>query len=134
MPTRSAWASSPRRWAGMAWTNDASGRGWIAIFGGSCAAPGRARAVIVTWARRSRSSMSGIAAVTSAALNHRSGGIEALPDALAIVRHSRPRGTRSRHSVPGGRYDPPVPSIDLKQSVDNLKLERDAIALYDALS
>jgi VIT1/CCC1 family predicted Fe2+/Mn2+ transporter/rubrerythrin len=27
-----------------------------------------------------------------------------------------------------------VPSIDLEQSVDNLKLERDAIALYDALS
>ena len=74
MPTRSASALSPRRWAGMAWTNDAAARGWIAIFGGSSEAPGRASAVIVTSARRSRSSMPGIAAVTSEAPYQRSGG------------------------------------------------------------
>ncbi len=31
-------------------------------------------------------------------------------------------------------YDGPVPPIDVEQSLDNLKLERDAIVLYDALS
>ena len=58
----------------MAWTNAAVGRGWIAIFGGISAAPGRAKAVRVTSARRSRSSSGGIAASTSAALNQRNSG------------------------------------------------------------
>jgi vacuolar iron transporter family protein len=31
-------------------------------------------------------------------------------------------------------YDDPVPPIDVEQSLDNLKLERDAIVLYDALA
>jgi VIT1/CCC1 family predicted Fe2+/Mn2+ transporter/rubrerythrin len=31
-------------------------------------------------------------------------------------------------------YDAPVPPIDVEQSLDNLKLERDAIVLYDALA
>ena len=31
-------------------------------------------------------------------------------------------------------YDVAVPPIDVEQSLDNLKLERDAIVLYDALS
>ena len=31
-------------------------------------------------------------------------------------------------------YDAAVPPIDVDQSLDNLKLERDAIVLYDALA
>ena len=31
-------------------------------------------------------------------------------------------------------YDAPVPTLDVEQSLDNLKLERDAIVLYDALA
>ena len=31
-------------------------------------------------------------------------------------------------------YDAAVPTIDVAQSLDNLKLERDAIVLYDALA
>ena len=31
-------------------------------------------------------------------------------------------------------YDASVPPIDVEQSLDNLKLERDAIVLYDALA
>jgi VIT1/CCC1 family predicted Fe2+/Mn2+ transporter len=41
-------------------------------------------------------------------------------------------GTARRPPAPG--YDLVVPPIDIRQSVANLKLERDAIALYDALS
>ncbi len=42
--------------------------------------------------------------------------------------------TRSRVYAPTMAYDVAVPPIDVEQSLDNLKLERDAIVLYDALS
>ena len=59
--------------------------------------------------------------------------------------HRRPRGsgagdrtstrvTRSGVYASAMAYDGPVPPIDVEQSLDNLKLERDAIVLYDALS
>src|SRR5258706_2497145 len=110
----------------MAWTNESAGRGWMATLGGSSAEPGRARAVIVTSASRSRSSMFGVAAVTSAALNQRSGGGVAGPgDIGPIVRSA---GTRPVATIQS------MSPIDLQQSLENLKLERDAIALYDALA
>src|SRR5258706_6668416 len=110
----------------MAWTNESAGRGWMATLGGSSADPGRARAVIVTSARRSRSSMSGIAAVTSAALNQRSGGGVAGPGDMGPI-------VRSTASRPVATIQPMSPR-HLEQSLENLKLERDAIALYDALA
>ncbi len=42
--------------------------------------------------------------------------------------------TRSRVYAATMAYDVVVPPIDVEQSLDNLKLERDAIVLYDALS
>jgi len=42
--------------------------------------------------------------------------------------------TRSRVYAATMAYDVAVPPIDVEQSLDNLKLERDAIVLYDALS
>ena len=67
-----------------------------------------------------------MAAVTSAAPNQRSGLVSEGPvDIGPIVRSP-------------GRASPAticsMPPIDLEQSYANLKLERDAIALYDALS
>src|SRR3954447_9937947 len=95
------------------------------IFGGSSAEPGVASATSVRSARASRSAMGGIAAPTAAASYQRSGGSEAT-GMTGIV------GTPRRPPAP--RYDLVVPPIDIRQSVANLKLERDAIALYDALS
>src|SRR3954469_11673715 len=95
------------------------------IFGGSSAEPGVASATSVRSARASRSAMGGIAASTAAASYQRSGGSEAT-GMTGIV--GTPRGP------PAPRYDLVVPPIDIRQSVANLKLERDAIALYDALS
>ena len=89
--------------------------------------PASARAVIVRSASRNRSSMSGIAAATSAAPNQRSGGSSG-------VRHGPRILGRWPSRSAGCRYDPIVPTIDLKQSAANLKLERDAIVLYDAFS
>src|SRR6185369_6475891 len=126
MPTRSSPAEAPRRWAGIACTNESAGRGWIATLGGSWADPGRARAVIVTSARRRRSSRSGIAAVTSAALNQRSGEVAAGPVDMGPI-------VRSTDEPPVATIQPMSP-MDLQQSLENLKLERDAIALYDALA
>ena len=127
MPTRSSAPELPRRWAGIACANESGGRGWTPIFGGSSLRPGLASAVIVSSARRSRSSIGGMDARTSAALNQRSGGragatMVGRPDTAGIV-GGRPHG-----------YDSVVATIDIAQSLENLKLERDAIALYDALA
>ena len=67
IPTRSSRPSvaAPRRWAGIACTNDPSGRGCTAIFGGSCAS--LTSAVSVRSANSRRSASGGIAAATSAA-------------------------------------------------------------------
>ena len=103
----------------MAWANDASGRGWTAIFGGSSASATRATRVRSASARRS------------------------VDRWASRPRHPRPRGSeaaafQSSHglaSLRGGdglRWG--VPPIDVEQSLDNLKLERDAIVLYDALA
>ena len=42
--------------------------------------------------------------------------------------------TSARVYAPTMAYDGSVPPIDVEQSLDNLKLERDAIVLYDALA
>jgi len=42
--------------------------------------------------------------------------------------------TRPRVYVGAMAYDVEMPPIDVEQSLDNLKLERDAVVLYDALS
>ena len=67
MPIRSSRPvpSAPRRNAGIAWTAESSGRGWMPILGGSSASA--TRAVMVRSARSSRASRSGMAAMTSAA-------------------------------------------------------------------
>ena len=67
--------------------------------------------------------MSGIAATTSAVPNQRSGGADD-PTMAGIVGPS-PRS---------GRYDQNVPPIDLHRSAENLRLERDALALYESLA
>src|SRR5687767_8801813 len=118
MPSRSAAADSPRRWAGIAWAKDPSGRGWTPIFGGSSAPPGVASAVIVSRARSSRSSIGGIAASTSAADRYRMGARVG-----CIAGSLRPSATMAA-----------MPLLNPRQSLENLKLERDAIVLYDALS
>ncbi len=66
-PTRSSLPSSPppRACAGMAWTNEPSGRGWIEILGGSSAP--WASSVIVRSASARRCGSSGIDSVTSSA-------------------------------------------------------------------
>jgi VIT1/CCC1 family predicted Fe2+/Mn2+ transporter len=77
-------------------------------------------------ASRIRSSRSGMAAVTSAAPNQRNGLVSEGPvDIGPIVRSP---GLASRATICA------MPTIDIDQSTANLKLERDAIALYDALS
>ena len=110
----------------MAWTNALAARGWIAILGGSWLAPGWARATIVRSASRSRSSSGGIAAATSSAPNQRRGGT----DIARIVR----TGPGCSGGPGADRYDSPVPPIDVAQSLENLKLERDAITLYEGLA
>src|SRR6185503_1835243 len=142
IPTRSSPISPARRCAGIACANEPSGRGWIPIFEGSSLVPGRARAVIVFSARWSRSLMGGIDATTSAALNQRSGGgVRPACDRPDIGGHctdrrSAPRDpflwTRARCA----RLDTirAMAAIDVPQSLENLKLERDAIALYDELA
>src|SRR6185369_9917451 len=84
MPTRSPVTLSPRRWAGIAWANELSGLGWTPILAGSSLAPGRARAVMVSSASRSRSATGGIEARTSSALNQRRGG--SAPGSVAVDR------------------------------------------------
>ena len=66
MPIRSAEpsAASPGRSAGIAWANDAAGRGCSPIFGGISAFVARPRSVVAASSRRS--ARAGIAAVTSA--------------------------------------------------------------------
>ena len=67
-----------------------------------------------------------MAAVTSAAPNQRSGLVSEGPvDIGPIVRSPGPASGATISSMP---------VIDIDQSLANLKLERDAIALYDALS
>ena len=120
MPIRSSRPapSAPRRNAGIAWTSESSGRGWTPIFGGSSASA--TSAIIVRSARSRRSSRSGIAASTSGAdgragrVHRREASLRVYPGAMA--------------------YDGSVAPIDVAQSLDNLKLERDAIVLYDALA
>ena len=102
--------------AGIAWANDPSGRGWTPILGGSSAAPASPRRV----APRARGARPAVAS-----------------------RRSRPRPTGSaaaagrscRESRPAGaahvRY---AVGVDVAQSLENLKLEQDAIVLYDRLS
>src|SRR5262249_15491340 len=118
IPRRSRAPSSPsagRSDAGIAWANDPSGRGCTPIFGGGSASA--TRPTIVRCARGRRSSTGGIAATTSAALNHSSGG--ASP---AVIGSSLAPGSI------------PAMSFDTAQSLANLRLERDAILLYDALA
>src|SRR5258708_15925477 len=100
----------------MAWANDASGRGWTAIFGGISASA--TSATRVRSASASRSAMVGIEASTSRADRYRSGGV---PGRLKV----------SRVYAAAMAYDASVPPFDVEQSLDNLKLERDAIVLYD---
>src|SRR6185503_20042798 len=144
IPTRSSSGSPARRCAGMACAKELSGRGWIPILLGSSLAPGRASAVIVFSARRSRSSTGGMEASTSAALNQRSGGAD--PGSVAGDRPDiRGHCTERRIGTTGrvvrtrawrARTDTirAMAGIDVPQSPENLKLERDAIALYDELA
>src|SRR5437868_548147 len=99
----------------MACANEPDGRGWTPIFGGSSAS--WTSATIVCSASRRRSSSEGIAAATSVAERYRSG------------------------SPPEAVIDPSLAAAsmvtmatDHTQSLANLRLERDAILLYDALA
>ena len=106
--------SAPRRWAGIAWANEPSGRGWTPIFGGSSASA--TSATIVRSASWSRSSSGGIAASTSA------------PTGTEGGRSDRPWRRVYRRVACD-----PCPRKP-RQSLDNLSLERDAVLLYDALA
>ena len=67
--------------------------------------------------------MGGMASTTSLAESQRSAGSRGVGIGASVGRGN-----------PGARYDSAVTAIDLAQSLENLKLERDAIFLYDALS
>ena len=89
---------------------------------------------IVRSARRSRSAMGGIAATTSVGreiAKGRQGGRHRAHHAPPPV---VPHPVRMAGSRLARRYDSPVNPADIAQSLDNLKLERDAIVLYDALA
>ena len=130
MPSRSSTpvGSTPPRWAGIAWANEPAGLGWTPILGGS-SAPATS-AVIVRSASARRSSSDGIAARTSADERYRSGGMSC----VAIGARVYARGATG--AAPNGRrrYHRAMAPIDVQTSLENLKLERDAIVLYDALA
>ena len=116
MPRRSSppSASLPRRWAGMAWANEPSGRGWTAIFGGRSASATSATRVVR--ASASRSSIGGMAASTSAADRYVSGGngvsgIDASlrgDDGLRCVGAPHRRRAEPRQPQAGTRRDRPL--------------------------
>src|SRR6476659_8181904 len=79
-------------------------------------------------ARRNRSSSGGIAATTSSRVRYRSGGRS------AIGVECRGRHATVAHAAYDGSVTTAQPIEDVRRSLDNLKLEQDAIALYDALA
>ena len=88
--------------------------------GGSSAEPS-ASAISVRSASRSRSSSDGSAVATSAAGE--------------VTQVGQAHAAQSRAASPGNVATiTTMPPLDTAQSLDNLKLERDAIVLYDALS
>ena len=102
---------APRRWAGIAWANEPSGRGWTPIFGGSSASA--TSATIVRSASRSRSSSGGIAAATSAAFSQRSGGASpsrhrAESSRRVAFGHDPRSGPEPGEPAPRARRDPPL--------------------------
>src|SRR3972149_103925 len=97
----------------MACPKEAGERGWTPIFAGSSASA--TRAVSVRSARTSRSSSGGSGAPTPAGAGGGGG----------------PRGPAFGASV---GYVSGVPPAERETSLANLKLERDAIALYDRLA
>ena len=130
-PEQVASPSGSRRAAGIACANEPAGRGWTPILGGSSASA--TSAVMVRSARARRSATGGIAAVTSAAERYlvttgsmhresrwRTGVVR---DGVDVRRQNAHAGTMRR-----------VAPIDLATSLENLKLERDAIVLYDSLA
>ena len=124
----------------MAWPKDDGERGWTPILGGSSAEPS-ARATNVRSAGREQ-----------AFLERRHRGEDVPPPtgsgaghgaSLRSVLHTAPSArlqvtanlaTGRRELRCDARYHQAMPPFDTAQSLDNLRLERDAIVLYDALA
>ena len=113
----------PRRAGGPAsrGRTSPSGRGWTPIFGGSSAPA----------ARRGHRQLGEREALRRAAASPRRRRPPTGSAAAAgRVRHRRGRVVARRRSL----RSEPMAAIDVAQSLENLKLERDAIVLYDALA
>ena len=88
--------------------------------------------------------MGGSSASATSAVSVRSASAQALVEVGHRGEHVGRGQVAERAAIGGGHaprvyaaamaYDDAVPPIDVEQSLDNLKLERDAIVLYDALA